>query len=435
MADDVAPPPPSTVSFWAPVLSAMDAFSAPTTSIVCEALSPPSTLGGGGDGSSNGGGDGGSGSSGVGGLTSSLASASTAPPPSLASLATSPLSLDKEEALTKALIKAIKIFLGGSKAEAEWPLFWAQLCSIIRFPKYSANGPLVTTAANSANSNRLANLLTIKVGEPAIRPFFNNQSYVGKGFEMLARLCQTYAPSTMGDRFSNLAKLIFLEQGPQDSLEDVVSKIRQYAAMLTAGGWKQDEQMLTSILMKALDDRYAPIASDFSLNQEAYAALTLDEFEQKIIKWAASHKILVGPSGGASAASALAARRARASGQPSTSNLNAGDIKKLREDGKCSCGSSRHTLENCHAHRQAGFTITYEAPTPDKSSTDTDGFTPARSRRRGNNKKPSTASAATASPPPASGPAPPRELLPRRPLQLLHRWVALPTPQLINLRR
>jgi hypothetical protein len=280
-------------------------------------------------------------------------------------------------------------------------MFWAQLSAIMRFPKYSANGPLVTTPTNAANSNRLANLLTIKVGEPAIRPFFDNPSYVGKGFEMLARLQQTYAPSTKSDRFSNLAKLIFIEQGPQDSLEDVVSKIRQYAAMLSAGGWKQDEQMLTSILMKALDDRYAPIASDFSLNQDAYADLTLDEFEQKIIKWASSHKILIGPSGGASSASATRGGPAPGQSSPpaSTSSvLNTADIKKQHAAGKCSCGSSRHTLENCHAHRQAGFTITYEPPAAAKSATDGDGFTPARSRKRGQQKKSSDA-------PPSAAPA------------------------------
>ncbi len=277
-------------------------------------------------------------------------------------------------------------------------MFWAQLYAIMRFPKYSADGPLATTPSNAANSNWLANLLTIKVGEPATRPFFDNPFYVGKGFEMLARLWQTYAPSTKSDRFSNLAKLIFIEQGPQDSLEDVVSKIRQYAAMLSAGGWKQDEQMLTSILMKALDDRYAPIASDFSLNQDAYADLTLDEFEQKIIKWAASHKILIGPSGGASAS---ATRGGQAPGQSvppgSTPSVNnAADIKKLHAAGKCSCGSSRHVLENCHAHRQAGFTITYKPPPAAKSSTDGDGFTPARSCKRGQKTKSSDASASAA---------------------------------------
>ena len=55
--------------------------------------------------------------------------------------------------------------------------------------------------------------------------------------------------------------------------------------------------MLTIVLMTALDNRYAPIKSDFSLNSDTYADMSLHELEKKSIKWVVSHKMLVGSSG------------------------------------------------------------------------------------------------------------------------------------------
>ena len=67
--------------------------------------------------------------------------------------------------------------------------------------------------------------------------------------------------------------------------------------MSSSGHWPQDLQMLTIVLMTALDNRYAPIKSDFSLNSDTYADMSLHELEKKSIKWVVSHKMLVGSSG------------------------------------------------------------------------------------------------------------------------------------------
>ncbi len=76
---------------------------------------------------------------------------------------------DKDAATVKDLIKAITIFHGGAKAATEWPGFWSKINIILRFPHFTPDGPLTTTPLNAANSNRLANLLTLKVGEPILR--------------------------------------------------------------------------------------------------------------------------------------------------------------------------------------------------------------------------------------------------------------------------
>ncbi len=153
-------------------------------------------------------------------------------------------------------MKALPVFKGGTKAAEEWPPCWSRISSILRYSTYSPRGPLATTAENAENSNRLYVLLIVKLGSPADLPFLNNPAYDGRGFEMLARLKETYAPSEKGDLYSNFVAVVFLEQGPQDSVEFVASSIRHYAAMLAAGGWRQDPILLTMVLMKARDDWY-----------------------------------------------------------------------------------------------------------------------------------------------------------------------------------
>ncbi len=135
LADDVAPPPTTTVSFLALSPSASDAVSAPTASDACGTLTAPSHLGSVRDGNT---GDSDSPSISIRDLVSSSASSSTTPTVSPSACATTS---EEDEASIKAYIKALQIFHGESNAEHEWPMFWAQLSAIMRFPKYSADGP------------------------------------------------------------------------------------------------------------------------------------------------------------------------------------------------------------------------------------------------------------------------------------------------------
>jgi hypothetical protein len=208
-----------------------------------------------GNGGKGGGDSGGGSGGGSGGCSGDTPSGTSSVPPNEVDPSFS-MSADDERDAVKALSKNMSAFNGGSKSQSEWPTFWTRISSILRFSTYSPRGPLVTTSDNAANSNRLYLLLTLKLGPPADLPFLENPTYVGKGFEMLARLKQTYAPSQKGDLYSNFVGLVFLEQGPTDSVEYVVSRIRHYAAMLAAGGWPQQPILLTMVLMKALDDRY-----------------------------------------------------------------------------------------------------------------------------------------------------------------------------------
>jgi len=207
-----APPPfgapPSSVSLHPASASVSGLVTVSSASASTpSSFTPPSSGGGGGgggDGDSGGSMDassstpassGGGGGSGVGDTVVSMEVSSSSKPPIPSSYTMS--EADELDA-AKALAKAMEVFHGGSKADKEWPTFWSRISSIMRFSHYSPHGPLTTTYGpdgNAANSNRLYILLTLKVGSPALEPFFNNPKFEGKGFEMLARLKQTYAPS------------------------------------------------------------------------------------------------------------------------------------------------------------------------------------------------------------------------------------------------
>jgi hypothetical protein len=61
-----------------------------------------------------------------------------------------------EDEFWKTLTKALDEFHGGSKADKEWPVFWARLSSILQLTKYHHRGsPSVTTVENYANSRQL----------------------------------------------------------------------------------------------------------------------------------------------------------------------------------------------------------------------------------------------------------------------------------------
>ena len=359
--------------------------------------------GGGGDGdggSGDGGTSGGSTSvpSGVPTLTSASESSSgTVLPPFY-------MSTDEERAAIKALSKEMPVFHGGSKAPSEWPSFWSRISSILRFSTYTPGGPLVTTPENANNSHRLYLLLTLKLGSPADLPFLDNPEYVGHGFEMLARLQQTYAPSQKSDLYSNFVGLVFLEQGPTDSVEYIASRIRHYAAMLAAGGWRQEPILLTMVLMKALDDRYDALKSDFSLNPEIYAVLTVDQLEQRILKWAASRKVLSSSDPSLSASAAAAATKPRglpASDTPakptassSSPDLTTELITARVKEGRCVCSRRKHKLPDCLQFLKAGFVITSD---------------PAKAKERlaevESKHKKLKASASAAAPPPPTTPS------------------------------
>ncbi len=89
-----------------------------------------------------------------------------------------------------------------------------------------------------------------KLVDAALYPFLDNTHFEGWGFEMIARLCQSYAPSKDSDIYSNFLSLFLLEQGPQDSVDHFVSQIRGYSASLKSGGIMVDPCLLSMFFMK-----------------------------------------------------------------------------------------------------------------------------------------------------------------------------------------
>ncbi len=106
---------------------------------------------------------------------------------------------------------------------------------------------------------------------------------------------------------------------------------------------------------------------DFSLNQAAYAELTLDQLEQRIIKWSASQKILSAsdPSASASASAAkpftpASTPNPAAASSSGTPTITTETITKAVKENKCVCSNHRHKLVNCIQFLKAGFIIVFD---------------------------------------------------------------------------
>ena len=85
------------------------------------------------------------------------------------------------------------------------------MSSILTLKAYSPidgilpNDQLVTTVHKAANSNMLYLFLVGKLWTPALNAFHTNITYMGFGFKMLDRLCQTYDPQCNSLRSGNKA--------------------------------------------------------------------------------------------------------------------------------------------------------------------------------------------------------------------------------------
>jgi len=262
---------------------------------------------------------------------------------------------------------------------------------------------MVTTSANAANSRRLHFLLMVKLKGSAMEPFLNNPEYDAKGFEMVARLCQTYAPSAKSDLYSNFFSLFYLEMGPQESVEQLFGNIRRYDLLLKAADITLERRRLSMIGMKALDDRFEALKNDFILNPETYSTLSLDHLEQRILQWrasastmsSASPTALPTPAYAAAAGAHVKPSSHSSNSHSSTSILSIDDVKQLRTDGNCVCGCKHHTLASCDIFVQAGYLIEYHVG---KAKEKWDAVLAKRSKGRASRDD----SAAPASPPPSA---------------------------------
>ena len=272
---------------------------------------------------------------------------------------------------------------------------------------------------NAANSNRVHFLLLGKLSDAPMASFYDNPEYDGKGFEMVAHLCQQYAPSKETDVFVNMQSLMFLEHDESlESVPQLAAKIRKLDAALTAGGETVPRSILTMTFMKCLDDRYDYLKSDFKLNPNVYLSLSINKLEEKVVNWAVAEKILGSSIQGSASAVARGpgatnpSPPAAAAAAPPTASHSSGGPKAIarrHSTGTCECGRKDHTLDQCHQYMLAGFCIEYN---PDKAKEKrrvaTEAGAPGGPKKKKGKTK-SSSSASVASQPsstPASGSAP-----------------------------
>ena len=147
-----------------------------------------------------------------------------------------------EDKDTEELRKALKVFKGGIGATTymEWPAFNAILFQLLLYPKYAPGpGGLNTTPANLNNSRCVRTLLMCKLQGQALNPFLHADSYVDKGFEMMAKILKTYSPSSDEDIYTNFVGLLNHQQQPPDSLDFFTTEIHGMLPVfsLEASSW------------------------------------------------------------------------------------------------------------------------------------------------------------------------------------------------------
>ena len=310
-----------------------------------------------------------------------------------AAASTSDMTADEEDRVAASLLKNMPVFGGGSKGEKDWPLFWARLSSIMKLSRYSPLGSaLVTTSRNAGNSHRLHFLLLSKLTDATMSSFYHNPEFEGKGFEMVAHLCQEYAPSKASDVFVNLQKLMFMELKAQETIPEFVARIRTTNALLQAGGETINPSLLTMLLMRNLPDDYESLKADCALYPERYATMSLSTLEKRVIRWTASNKIY-SSSGLSAAAAVVGGGSAVVKGNqpspppPALPHLNHEHISKMRSDGICHCHrKDGHKFENCGQFLMAGYVVEFN---PEKAKE-------KKAAKKKKGKKPQSATDSTA---------------------------------------
>jgi hypothetical protein len=310
----------------------------------------------------------------------------------------------------KQLLRDMQPFHGGAKSTTEWPIFWTCMQSILTLRAYSPldgilpDGEFVTTAANATSSNALYILLVGKLRSPAVDIVHNNSNFHGRGFELLNRLRQTYAPQGAADIYSNFLSLFSLAMGPKDTVDSIMVELRRYALALAAGGCTVPPQLLWMVFMKCLDDRYTVLKHSFVLDPERYARMDLDKLYATTITFDVGKKQFLGddlppfPAAAAAAsASTIPSAAAATAPAPSTTTssgkrkVTADDIKKVHKAGNCTCGRTGHTVDKCSQYMHAGFLIEYS---PDKAKEKWEAGAPAKRSKRGDTPNPDSRAAA-----------------------------------------
>lgn len=339
-----------------------------------------------------------------------LASSLSPVPP--AATSASDLTTEEEDRVAASLIKSMPAFAGGSRGEKDWPLFWARLSSIMKLTRYSPLGSaLITTHENAGNSNRLHFLLLSKLTDASMSSFYHNPEFDGKGFEMVAHLCQQYAPSKASDVFVNMQSLMFMEMKVHESIPEFAARIRTTNTLLQAGGETINPSLLTMLLMRNLPDAFEPLKADCSLYPEKYATMTINDLEKKAIQWAIGKKIYspdfaaaavgTGSAVAVGGGSAVKGTPTPPSSSPS-SVVNHEQLTKMRSSGICHCNRTDHKLEDCVQFMLAGYVIDYN---PEKAKEKKAAFSPKKKKGKKKSGAESPATSASATTP--SVPAPP----------------------------
>jgi hypothetical protein len=134
-------------------------------------------------------------------------------------------------------------------------------------------------------------LLMCKLKGAALIPFLSTEAYDSPGFEMVAKLQETYAPLKDINIYANIMSLMYLEQA-SDSVDKFTSKICRLHASLKSGGISIDPRIISALFMRGLGNQFDLLKQDFMLNSSKYVIMPLGHLEQTRTHFSSSMKLI-----------------------------------------------------------------------------------------------------------------------------------------------
>ena len=120
--------------------------------------------------------------------------------------------------------------------EGKWVAFNGNATQSLEMPCFaSGSDELVTTASNAVQSAQLHNVLFAVLSKAAASHFGDCDDLKFRGFEIVAILCEAYAPTNDDTIFPKFRTLFSLEQSSNEELSTYMARVRTINGNLKAG--------------------------------------------------------------------------------------------------------------------------------------------------------------------------------------------------------
>eukprot|EP00957_Ditylum_brightwellii_P193352 14722205-Ditylum_brightwellii.AAC.1 len=148
-------------------------------------------------------------------------------------------------------------------------IFFLKLSTILNKPKWG-HGILIksmqTTANNTALSLALYDALIHVIGDNHLLPFVNNETFRGKGLEMLGQFFMEHGGFTGNKATEMLSEFNLSKNGPDESLDNAALRLCTYSTKLNTMSINITDTQLTHVFVYGLCDNFREIKCAHDMN-------------------------------------------------------------------------------------------------------------------------------------------------------------------------